>query len=115
MKALAKPVLSAAGVAAALLLSACDSGDSITPADPPLPSSPAEAPDLLDGFAEVCQATFVEQGGAAELAEEFCDCSNSRIVDQDLGPADLVNEETMNAIGAACMDEVLDAQEGASG
>ncbi|MEM8725379.1 MAG: hypothetical protein AAGE86_07645 [Pseudomonadota bacterium] len=100
-------------LSAAILLTACDTSDPITPVDPLPSSAPATSSPMLEGFAAECQMTFVQEGGEAELAEPFCECSQARIEEQGLGPLDLINPDTMLPIGEACMNTVLDAQAGA--
>ncbi|WP_298467271.1 hypothetical protein [uncultured Erythrobacter sp.] len=113
MKPSQTPIALPTALSAALLLTACDTSDPITPVDPLPSSAPASSSPMLEGFAAECQTTFLQEGGAEELAEPFCECSAARIEEQGLGPLDLINPDTMLPIGEACMNTVLDAQDGA--
>ncbi len=111
MKLSQTPLALPTALSAAILLAACDTSEPVTPVDPLPSSAPASSSPMLEGFAAECQTTFVQEGGEAELAEPFCECSQARIEEQGLGPLDLINQEKMMAIGQACMNTVLDAQE----
>ena len=95
-KAIALPVALTGG----LLLAAC--GDTI------------DNEQVYAKFESDCAPTFTEQGGPANLAEPFCDCSIAEVRERELGPMDLIDAETMTGIGEQCMAEVLEAQGGAA-
>lgn len=95
-KAVALPVALAGG----LMLSACGGG--------------VEKDAMLESFAAECASSFASEGGPAELAGPFCDCSVAQIKEQDLGPMDLINQEKMTAIGESCMRDVMATMDGAS-
>ncbi len=114
MKLSQTPLALPVALSAAIMLAGCDTSDPITPVDPLSSSAPASSSPMLEGFAAECQTTFLQEGGAAELAEPFCECSQARIEEQGLGPLDLINPDTMLPIGEACMNTVLDAHEAAT-
>ena len=82
--------------AGGLVLSGC--GDAIS----------SEA--LAEEFAKTCATEFTGQGGPESMAEPFCDCSVEQIKEQELGPLDLVNQETMTKIGEDCMLSVMEGE-----
>ena len=87
--ALAAPV----ALAAALTLSACGGmGDKTA---------------MYEEFESTCKTSFTAEGGPAEMAEPFCECSTAKVKEQDLGPMDMFDEEKMTSIGEACAQEVL--------
>ena len=66
--------------------------------------------ELAKQFAATCVTSFTEEGGPASMAQPFCDCSVEEIKEQELGPLDLINQETMEAIGEECMISVMEGQ-----
>ena len=62
---------------------------------------------IYEEFAKSCATSFSEEGGPAEMAEPFCDCSTAEVRAQELGPLDMINQEKMMAIGEKCMTDVL--------
>ena len=58
-------------------------------------------------FAETCETQFTSEGGPAELAKPFCECSANEARAQDIGPMDMLDEETMTAIAETCADTLL--------
>ncbi len=87
-KAFALPALMTGG----LLLSACGSMDK----EP-----------MYAEFEKTCKSSFVSEGGPAEMAQPFCDCSLEKVKEQDMGPMDMLDQEKMTALGEACANEVL--------
>ena len=41
---------------------------------------------MYEQFAETCESSFTEEGGPAELAKPFCECSADKAREQELGP-----------------------------
>ena len=67
-------------------------------------------PEMLEEFAKTCRSSFVEEGGPAELADGFCDCSLDKMKEQELGPMDMFDQEKMTTIGKDCAKEIIEAQ-----
>ena len=63
----------------------------------------ADNPGMVEEFAKQCKVSFVEEGGPAELADPFCDCSTRKVEEQDLGPMDMFDREKMESIGITPM------------
>ncbi len=87
-KAFALPVVLTGG----LLLSACGAMDK-------------EA--MYEEFGKACTSSFVSEGGPAEMAQPFCDCSLEKVKEQDLDQMDMLDQEKMTALGEACAEEIF--------
>lgn len=74
----------------------------------------ADSPEMLEKFAEECKSGFVSEGGPAEMADGFCDCSIEKVKEQELGMTDLFDQEKMKAIGLECAEELLASGENAA-
>ncbi|MCK0128054.1 hypothetical protein [Erythrobacter sp. F6033] len=68
---------------------------------------------MYQEFASTCTTSFTAEGGPAEMAKPFCDCSTAKVREQELGPMDFLDEEKMTAIGEECGQEVADTMLGA--
>ncbi len=110
----AKPILVPALVGV-MLLAGCDQSTPIVEAEPIPQAEPIESPPLLDGFEEVCEAGFAQEGVAPDLAKQVCACSLATIEEQELGARDLVDAEKMAAIGQACMNEAISGDSAPAG
>lgn len=89
---LTKPALSALAVGA-LALGGC--------------GEVADNPEMLEEFSKTCRSTFVEEGGPANMADGFCDCSLEKVKEQELGPMDMFDQEKMTKIGEDCAKEMI--------
>lgn len=81
---------SAALLASAIALGAC--------------SGMIDNEQMYEQFAETCESSFVEEGGPAEMAKPFCECSADKAREQELGPLDMLNQEKMEALAMECAD-----------
>ncbi|MEP0190704.1 MAG: hypothetical protein ABJP70_08780 [Erythrobacter sp.] len=70
----------------------------------------ADNPEMLEEFAKTCRSSFVEEGGPAEMADGFCDCSLDKVKEQELGPMDMFDQEKMTTIGEDCAKELIASQ-----
>ena len=114
MRYTGKPALVPALIGA-LLVTACDQSTPIVEAEPIPQAEPIESPALLDGFEEVCEAGFAQEGVAPDLAKQVCACSIAKIEERELGTRDLVDAEKMAAIGQACMIEATSGESALAG
>ena len=110
----AKPVLVPAFIGA-MFLAGCDQSTPIVEAEPIPQAEPIESPPLLDGFEDVCEAGFAQEGVAPDLAKQVCACSIAKIEERELGTRDLVDAEKMAAIGQACMTEATSGESAPAG
>lgn len=82
-------------IGAGLTLAACGGSDAANEA-------------IYEEFAKSCSTSFTSEGGPAEMAGPFCECSTAEVRAQELGPLDMVNQEKMMAIGEKCMTQVME-------
>lgn len=93
MRIQAKSAGVCAAIVGALALSGC--GDLV------------DKEQMYTQFAETCQSQFTAEGGPAELAKPFCECSTDKAREQDLGPMDMLDEEKMTALATECADTLM--------
>ena len=79
-------------LAAALTLGACGSVDN-------------EA--MYAEFEKTCKTSFVDEGGPAEMAAPFCECSTQKVREQELGPLELMDQQKMTEVAEACAGELM--------
>ncbi len=89
-----KPALTTTALgAAALLLGACE--------------GMIDNEQMYQQFAETCESQFTSEGGPAELAKPFCECSADKAREQELGPMDMLDQEKMEALATECANTLM--------
>lgn len=61
-----------------------------------------------DEFLDSCKSSFTAEGGPADLAQPYCDCTWAEVKEQNLSPTDLFDEDKIMEIALQCAGQVAE-------
>ncbi len=64
--------------------------------------------EMYDEFLSSCQSSFTQSGGPANMAEPYCNCALDEVKEQDLGPLEMMDEETIMPIAEECAKKTME-------